>query len=467
MTNLSLSMTESQRQILHQHLFDKDGNEGVAIALCGHHQEGDRQRVLVQQVHLIPHNACHVRRPDLISWPTKLIVPFLEEAAKRSLSVVKFHGHANAWPFFSQTDNTSDLSLHESLSGWTVPGVFHGSAILLQDGRIFGRWYGNDDNFHWMDRITVVGEMIEIFFGKDFSSQPSNRTQSPGLDRHAKAFGWKTTELLQQLNIGVVGCSGIGSPVIEQLARLGVGKLVLVDPDFVEERNLNRILNATKADADAHRPKVQVLTEAIQKIGFGTTVIGLQASLFERQAVLALAGCDLVFGCMDRAEGRALLNRLATFYILPYFDLGCKIEADGNGEIQSVTTAVHYLQPGKSSLLSRGAITRETIEAEGLQRTDPDRYEELKREKYIIGVQEERPGVISVNLVAAAFGVNEMLSRLHDFRTDGNSGFAQCRLSLSHMALYPGPETDDCPALKRDIGRGHIEPLLDYPQLSL
>ena len=48
------------------------------------------------------------------------------------------------------------------------------------------------------------------------------------------------------MSIAVVGCSGTGSPVIEQLARLGVGRLVLVDPDRVEEKNLNRIVNATR-----------------------------------------------------------------------------------------------------------------------------------------------------------------------------------------------------------------------------
>ena len=57
--------------------------------------------------------------------------------------------------------------------------------------------------------------------------------------------GQKTPKL-QNLSVAVVGCSGTGSPVIEQLARLGVGRLLLVDPDVVKVKNLNRILNTTR-----------------------------------------------------------------------------------------------------------------------------------------------------------------------------------------------------------------------------
>ena len=59
--------------------------------------------------------------------------------------------------------------------------------------------------------------------------------------RHAQAFGTGTTALLRNLSVAIVGCSGTGSIVAEQLARLGAGRLVLVDPDRVEEKNLNRI----------------------------------------------------------------------------------------------------------------------------------------------------------------------------------------------------------------------------------
>jgi tRNA A37 threonylcarbamoyladenosine dehydratase len=63
--------------------------------------------------------------------------------------------------------------------------------------------------------------------------------------RTAQTFGKGTTEKLSSLSIGVVGVSGTGIPVVEQLHRLSVGELVLVDGARVEEKNVGRIYNST------------------------------------------------------------------------------------------------------------------------------------------------------------------------------------------------------------------------------
>jgi len=73
---------------------------------------------------------------------------------------------------------------------------------------------------------------------------------------------------------------------------------------------------------------------------------------------------------MDGVEGRHLLNRLTTFYLMPYFDVGVRLDADGNGGIERIAGAVHYLQPGLSSLLSREVYNMARVEAEEMRRTD-------------------------------------------------------------------------------------------------
>ena len=104
-------------------------------------------------------------------------------------------------------------------------------------------------------------------------------------------------------------------------------------------------------------------------MGLGTVVDTYPASLFDARAVRAVASCDVVFGCMDSIDGRHLLNKLATFYLLPYFDMGVKIEADGAGGVDQVCGTVHYLQPGGSSLLSRHVYTMEQVRAAGIYST--------------------------------------------------------------------------------------------------
>ncbi|MCA8930643.1 MAG: ThiF family adenylyltransferase, partial [Alphaproteobacteria bacterium] len=188
-----------------------------------------------------------------------------------------------------------------------------------------------------------------------------------------------------------------------QLARLGVGELVIVDDDTIEERNLNRILNATAADAEAGRPKVAVLSEAVTHMGTGTQVITLERSLWSPEAIEAVAQCDIVFGCMDTIDGRFLLNTLATNYQLPYFDLGVRIhavpEGPRRGEIVEVCGSVHYLTPGGSSLISRGLLSLDDVRAAGLARTDPEAHARQIADGYVSGVAVRRPAVISLNML--------------------------------------------------------------------
>jgi hypothetical protein len=123
------------------------------------------------------------------------------------------------------------------------------------------------------------------------------------------------------------------------------------------------------------------------------------------EAVALLSTCDVVFDCVDSVEGRDILNRIATFYNLPYFDLGVRLDADGQGGVASVSAGVHYLKPGGSSLKSRGVYTDADLYAEYLKRTDPAFYEDQLQRGYVRGVRVERPAVISINTAVAAAAV--------------------------------------------------------------
>jgi tRNA A37 threonylcarbamoyladenosine dehydratase len=103
--------------------------------------------------------------------------------------------------------------------------------------------------------------------------------------RNRQAFGQGTIQRLRGLWIAVVGCSGTGSFVVEHLARLGVGKLILVDPDHVEEKNLNRILNSGKEDAYLASFKVHTLARAIARMGLDQQVVPMPMNLATPEAI--------------------------------------------------------------------------------------------------------------------------------------------------------------------------------------
>lgn len=455
----SLRMTEAQHAILRAHLFPGDGNEAVALLLCGRRSGRDRHVLTVRKIVTIPYEACD-RRPDSVTWPTDFVDPLLGEAFGRGYAIVKVHCHGMEHRRFSPTDDSSDKALFSAVTSLLNDGLPHASIVMLADGELFGRLLGENGY--------VVAPLASIMVvGDDLRLWTVARSELPEHAlRNAQAFGTGTTDILRGLSIAVVGCSGTGSVVVEQLARLGVGRIVLIDPDVVEEKNLNRILNSGKEDAYLARPKVHVMASAIARMGLGQEVSPLHINLLCADAVRAVAECDVVFGCMDGVEGRHLLNRLATFYLMPYFDVGVRLDADGEGGIDRITGAVHYLQPGRSSLLSRGVYDMKRVDAESMRRTDPEMYRRLVKEGYLRGVDEDRPAVVSINTFFAALSVNEFLARLHPYRNQSNREFAYVPCNLSEMQFFAEEESEVCPVLEKHVGRGDVVPLLERPALS-
>lgn len=455
-----LRMTGAQHTALRSHLFPGDGKEAVALLLCGRRSGAERHIFTVRKTLNVPHALCD-RRPDRITWPTDFVDPLIQEAYGHGLAIVKVHSHGSDYRQFSSVDDNSDRVLFASVTSLMADNLPHASLIMLPDGELFGRVLGGDGTvMATLDSVMSVGDDLRIW------DQGSSRGGASFTLRHAQAFGRGTTEILRRLAVAVIGCSGTGSVVVEQLARLGVGRLVLVDPDTVEEKNLNRILNTGIDDARAERPKVEVLAAAIARLGLGQDVLPLHFNLIEPEVIRHVAECDVVFGCMDGVEGRHTLNRLATFYTLPYFDVGVRLEADGRGGIESISGAVHYLQPGLSSLLSRGVYSMARLEAEEMRRTNPEMYRRQVKEGYLRGAEEDRPAVISVNMFFAALVVNDFLARLHPYRNEANGSFAYIGGSLSEMRFYTESEKEPCQALNRHVGKGDVLPLLERPALS-
>lgn len=462
MKTYSLRMSGRQHAALLAHLFPGDGNEAVAVALCGRRVGPAGVTLLVHKLFPVPYADCPVREPDRVTWRTDALVPVLEDAAKRGFAVLKIHSHPGGYDRFSRFDDASDHELFQSVFGWFDSDLPHGSAVMLPGGRVFGRAALPGNVLTPFTRVAVAGD--DLHFWDSGSRRPADVGEA--LLRNRQLFGEGTMRRLKNLSVAVVGYSGTGSFVVEALARLGAGRLVIVEYDVVEEKNLNRILNSTREDAEAKRPKAEVAIRAIAAMGLGTEVEIVAANLIRPETIRLVAGCDVLFGCVDSVEARHVMNKLAAFYLLPYFDLGVRLDADGKGGIDQACGSGHYLQPGGSSLHSRGVYTMEEVRAEGLKRTDPAAYAGLLKEGYVRGVRVDRPAVISVNMLVAGIAVNDFLARLHPFRLDPNEEFATQTVSLTQGEYMRLADGDPCPMFAGKVGRGGVRPLLEMPELS-
>lgn len=460
---VTLALTGDHHVHLQDFLFPGDGKEAVAVLLCGRRDGDRRHRLVVREIHGIPYDEC-TRTTTTVRWSPDYIAPILDRAASEGLTVVKVHSHPNGYAAFSSVDDEGDARLLPMIRGWVEGDYLHGSVVMLPDGQMFGRVWRNGD-FESIDCISVAGDDLHFWYANAGSLEIPDFAAS-----HAQAFDDGTIERLQRLSAGVVGASGTGSPSVEQLMRLGCGEIVNVDHDHMEKRNVNRILNSTMGDADAGRAKVDVLADAVRRSGLGTQIIPIQKNLWDPEVVEAIAQCDVLFGCVDSIDGRYLLNAIASHYNIPYFDIGVRLDAvpsgPDKGRIREVCGTVHYIRPGRSSLLSRGLFSMAQVAAAGLARNDPQAHARQVEDGYIRGVQGNRPAVISVNMFASSLAVNEFLARLHPYREDANVTHAAVTFSLASMELISDAEEGICEIMTLGVGRGDVSPLLGMMELA-
>ena len=130
----------------------------------------------------------------------------------------------------------------------------------------------------------------------------------------------QTISILQQYRlflskVVIIGCGGLGGYLIEELARLGVGNLVLIDSDVIEEHNLNRqLLSSVEA---LNRAKVEVAAERVRAINPAVTVTPLQTVFSSDNGRELMQGADLVLDGLDTIPARLELAKLCHEMSIP------------------------------------------------------------------------------------------------------------------------------------------------------
>ena len=162
---------------------------------------------------------------------------------------------------------------------------------------------------------------------------PDNDTQAPassaGRDgRYSRQvrfapFGAAGQQGLTQSCVLIVGMGALGTGLAETLARCGVGRLILVDRDYVEWSNLQRQQLYTEADALQRMPKAAAarirLTEVNSEIKIEAHVLDVRAEELES----LLPGVDLLMDGTDNFDTRLILNDLAQKHGIPWIYGAC------------------------------------------------------------------------------------------------------------------------------------------------
>lgn len=121
--------------------------------------------------------------------------------------------------------------------------------------------------------------------------------------------------LLFRSRVAVVGCGGLGGYIIEELARLGVGHVVAIDPDVFEEHNLNRQLFATPQNLG--QAKVEVAAARVREINPAVTVTSIKDAFCLANGHELFSGVTVVVDALDSIQYRLELAKCCTDINLP------------------------------------------------------------------------------------------------------------------------------------------------------
>ncbi len=125
-------------------------------------------------------------------------------------------------------------------------------------------------------------------------------------------------EKLLRASAVLVGCGALGTVVANLLVRAGVGRLRIIDRDFVEPSNLQRQTLFDEADARDALPKAIAAERRLRAINSGVEIEGIVADVTPKNIAELLSGCALILDGTDNFETRLLVNDAAISLGMPW-----------------------------------------------------------------------------------------------------------------------------------------------------
>lgn len=147
--------------------------------------------------------------------------------------------------------------------------------------------------------------------------------------RNMLLFGAAGQEKLRNTSVIVVGVGGLGSPLVQHLALLGVKRVTSIDDEELDDTNRNRFVGAKHMDPVPGSPKVTLAHRLIQEINPDVESVALRAGLVSEEAFTAVKAGDWVIGGFDDDGPRFVLNELCAAYKKPYIDMASDVPEPG------------------------------------------------------------------------------------------------------------------------------------------
>lgn len=285
-------------------------------------------------------------------------------------------------------------------------------------------------------------------------------------DRQQDALG-TVHNILQHLDIAVVGVGGTGSPIAEQLVRMGAASITLLDRDLLDTpSNVRRVVGSRSRDLRLGEPppKVDVVGQHLDDLEMAVPVHRIFEDVSHEHAFRHLLEADVVMCCTDNHGSRALVNDLASTYLLPVIDVGVQAGAKKNAGLAALVAEVCVLTATTPCLWCRKRISADVIRAENLP---PEQRERLLQEGYLVGAAgAPAPSVVALTGLGAGLATCALLGLLS---TEGDvcpSGYWVDGLMGDGSATEPTDPLPSC-RCRQNLGVGDTKPPPFLPRVGI
>jgi hypothetical protein len=400
---------------LFSHLFPGDHDEHGAVLAASLAWDGDRVRLLVRHIIIAEEGIDYV--PGVHGY-RRLRAEFVHRALQfcrdHRLAYLAVHNHGGTDRVaFSSVDLNSHERGYPALLD-LMQGLPVGALVFASHAAAGDIWWRVDHRTP-ISEVRVIGHTIDrLRPAPEHLHGVGNEEQ---FDRQVKIFGALGQARLARASVGVIGAGGAGSLIVEYLARLGVGKLTVADPDGVERSNLSRIVGASQADAQgsASRNKATVAQRVAEIANPAGRFTAIADSIVRQSVAEQFCQCDFIFLAADTASARLVFNAIVQQYYIPGIQVGAKITADlKTGALTDAFSVMRWVLPGFGCMWCSGLISPYRLAWEAKT--------ELERKEQSYGTEASNPSVITLNAVAASHAVNEFLFAFQGLRENVDTG---------------------------------------------
>lgn len=296
----------------------------------------------------------------------------LDLAIKAQAGVAVLHSHPGpGWQAMSKMDYDSERNViapYIRETGLPLLGMTVGN-----DGYWSARFWQDSENgvnpVHCSDVRRVGNRFSKADWRPDAYPAYARRQSSI---RTLDCWGLDAQTRLARTHVCVVGAGSVGSIVLECLARTGFEEITIIDPDWVEEKNLDRLIYADRYSLGLR--KVDLAKSRLRRVATARRLLirTEPSSIRTEKAYRLAADADIILCCVDSAEAREVLNHLSYSNCLPLIDGGVLVET--RERLLSSKWRVHLVGPDMQCLRCRGQYSSNDARDERLSIRRGGRY---------------------------------------------------------------------------------------------